>query len=84
VEEVILPEEKECPCCNGALHCIDSDVSSRLDVIRERSIAFNIGDARGVPHLGKRALLDGKRHRVLRGSGFGEHLIEKQDLSKLA
>ena len=33
VEEVILPDEKECTCCNGALHCIDSDVSSRLDVI---------------------------------------------------
>jgi len=33
IEEVILPDEKECPCCSGALHCIDSDVSSRLDVI---------------------------------------------------
>ena len=33
VEEVILPDEKECPCCGGALHCIDSDISSRLDVI---------------------------------------------------
>jgi transposase len=33
IEEVILPDETECPCCGGALHCIDSDVSSRLDVI---------------------------------------------------
>ncbi|EZP65228.1 Mobile element protein [Sphingomonas paucimobilis] len=33
VEEVVLPDEKECPCCGGALHCIDSDISSRLDVI---------------------------------------------------
>ena len=33
VEEVILPDETECPCCGGVLHCIDSDISSRLDVI---------------------------------------------------
>jgi len=33
IEEVILPAETECPCCGGALHCIDSDVSSRLDII---------------------------------------------------
>src|SRR3546814_3481937 len=33
IEEVILPDEQECPCCGGALHCIDSDISSRLDVI---------------------------------------------------
>ena len=33
IEEVILPAETECPCCGAALHCIDSDVSSRLDVI---------------------------------------------------
>src|SRR3546814_15866009 len=33
LEEVILPDERECPCCGGALHCIDSDISSRLDVI---------------------------------------------------
>jgi len=33
IEEVILPAETECPCCGGALHCIDSDISSRLDVI---------------------------------------------------
>ena len=33
VEQVILPVETECPCCGGALHTIDSDVSSRLDVI---------------------------------------------------
>ncbi len=36
VEEVILPDETECPCCGGALHCIDSDISSRLDVIVDR------------------------------------------------
>src|SRR3546814_3828020 len=23
IEEVILPAEQECPCCGGALHCID-------------------------------------------------------------
>ena len=33
IEEVILPAETECPCCGGVLHCIDSDVSSRLDVV---------------------------------------------------
>lgn len=33
VEEVIFPDETECPCCGGVLHCIDSDISSRLDVI---------------------------------------------------
>ena len=26
IEEVIVPAETECPCCGGALHCIDSDV----------------------------------------------------------
>lgn len=33
IEEVIFPDEKACPCCGGALHCIDSDISKRLDVI---------------------------------------------------
>ena len=37
IEEVILPAESECPCCGGALHCIDSDVSSRLDIIPVRA-----------------------------------------------
>ena len=32
IEEVILPDETECPCCGGALHCIDSDVSARFAV----------------------------------------------------
>jgi transposase len=30
-EEVIEPESKTCPCCNGALHVIGEDVSKRLD-----------------------------------------------------
>jgi transposase len=33
IREVIMPVETECPCCGGALHCIDEDVASRLDVI---------------------------------------------------
>jgi transposase len=33
VEEVIMPDQTECPCCGGGLHCIDSDISSRLHII---------------------------------------------------
>lgn len=33
IEDEILPDETECPCCGGALHCIGSDISKRLDVI---------------------------------------------------
>lgn len=33
-EEVIIePEDKDCPCCGGALHIIGEDVSERLDRI---------------------------------------------------
>ena len=33
-EEVIIePEDKDCPCCGGALHVIGEDVSERLDRI---------------------------------------------------
>ena len=32
-EQVIEPESKVCPCCNGALHVIGEDVSKRLDKI---------------------------------------------------
>lgn len=32
-EVVIEPEDKECPCCGGALHVIGEDVSERLDRI---------------------------------------------------
>jgi transposase len=28
-----MPVETECPCCGGALHCIDEDVASRPGVI---------------------------------------------------
>ena len=30
---VIEPQRHACPCCAGALHCIDEDVSERLDVV---------------------------------------------------
>ncbi len=32
-EVVIEPEDKDCPCCGGALHVIGEDVSERLDRI---------------------------------------------------
>jgi transposase len=32
-EVVVEPEERNCPCCNGALHVIGEDVSEQLDVI---------------------------------------------------
>jgi transposase len=33
VEIIIEPEEKNCPCCGGALHVIGEDRAERLDVI---------------------------------------------------
>ncbi|MBV1688430.1 IS66 family transposase [Novosphingobium sp. G106] len=33
IEQVVDVEDKACPCCGGALHQIDEDVSERLDVV---------------------------------------------------
>ena len=34
--EIIEPETKSCPCCNGVLHVIGEDVSERLDKVPAR------------------------------------------------
>lgn len=36
IEEVIAPETKVCPCCDGVLHVIGEDRSERLDIIPAR------------------------------------------------